>query len=83
MTPTASRHTSTSDTEEAKGESSAQSESKDAPYYCPGCGKRGNYPQKCTGRPDAPHPEIEMVSTDELSGDPEKQTAAPDTTNLG
>jgi hypothetical protein len=53
-------------------------------FYCPGCGKLGDYPQKCTGRGEAPHPPIEMVSTDELKGDdPSKHTAAPATTTLG
>lgn len=67
-------------------------ERNDAPYYCPGCGKRGNYPQKCTGRPESPHPEIEMVDTTELAYDhnpdakPGEQgyhTPAPDTEHLG
>ena len=53
----------------------------EAPFYCPGCGKRVQYQQQCTGKPESPHPPIEVVSTDELSGD--SHTAAPDTTNLG
>lgn len=68
---------------EEKASPEPQGESKDAPFYCPGCGLRYEYRQKCTGRPDAPHPPIEVVSTDELSGDPSKHTAAPNTDNLG
>lgn len=52
--------------------------SDDAPFYCPGCGRRFNYMTACRGMSDtAPHPEIEVVSTDEIGGD--KETAAPDT----
>jgi len=78
------RH-STSDKSDKEEEvtSDAKTEKDDAPYYCPGCGKRVQYPQQCTGRPEAPHPPIEVVSTEELSGDPEKLTAAPSTENLG
>lgn len=49
------------------------------PFYCPGCGRRWNYPTECRGQSDtAPHPPIEVVSTDELdSDDPEDHTAAP------
>lgn len=47
-------------------------------FYCPGCGMLYDYPQKCQGRGEAPHPAIEVVSTDELkSGDESKHTAAP------
>lgn len=50
----------------------------DAPFYCPGCGRRFNYPTACVGQSlAAPHPEIEVVSTDELSGDPANHTPAP------
>lgn len=50
------------------------------PFYCPGCGRRWNYPTECRGASEsAPHAPIEVVSTDELDGDPEKLTAAPDT----
>lgn len=53
-------------------------------HYCPGCGLLYDYPQKCTGREEAGHSPIEVVSTDELkSGDPSKHTAAPDTTLAG
>lgn len=49
-------------------------------HYCPGCGELGTYPQKCTGpKGGHPHPAIEMVSTDELGGDPQDHTAAPAT----
>jgi hypothetical protein len=58
-------------------------ESKDAPFYCPGCGKRAQYQQQCTGKPESPHPPIEVVPTDELAGDPEKYTPAPSSENLG
>lgn len=52
----------------------------DAPFYCPGCGRRWNFPTECNGMsPAAPHAPIEVVSTDELDGDPEKHTAAPAT----
>lgn len=54
--------------------------SQSHPYYCPGCGRRWNYPTECTGQSAAaPHAPIEVVSTDELDGDPENFTAAPDT----
>lgn len=48
-------------------------------HYCPGCGKLSKYPRECTGTPAGPHAPIEMVSTDELGGDPEKHTRAPST----
>lgn len=38
-------------------------------FYCPGCGKLSHYPRECTGRGEAPHPPIEVVSTDEIKGD--------------
>jgi len=63
--------------------SATETTKDDAPYYCPGCGLRYAYPQKCTGRPDSPHQPIEVVSTDELSGDPDSYTAAPSSENLG
>ena len=47
------------------------------PFYCPGCGNRYNYERECIGRPEAPHPPIEVVSTDELNGDPANHTPAP------
>jgi len=85
--PEARRARSTEGDTEAKDEAPAEANDKgrnEAPFYCPGCGKRGNYPQQCTGpSAAAPHPSIEMVSTDELSGDPEKLTPAPSTENLG
>ena len=47
-------------------------------FYCPGCGKLVDYQQQCRGRDEAPHPPIEVVSTDELlAGDPSKHTPAP------
>lgn len=50
-----------------------------APYYCPGCGRAAEYRKACTGSPEQPHKPIEVVSTDELKGDPENHTAAPNT----
>lgn len=52
-------------------------------WYCPGCGLRYTYQQKCTGKPESPHQPIEVVSTAELSGDAANQTPAPSTENLG
>lgn len=52
-----------------------------APFYCPGCGRRWNFLTECEGmNRSAPHPPIEVVSTDELreGADPEKHTPAPD-----
>lgn len=49
------------------------------PYYCPGCGRGFLVPLECTGRPEAGHPPIQTVPTDELDGDPDKHTAAPAT----
>ena len=46
-------------------------------FYCPGCGRQYTYQRECTGRPEAPHQPIEVVSTDELSGDPANLTPAP------
>lgn len=54
------------------------------PFYCPGCGKQVGYMKECTGKPEAPHPPIEVVPTDELaSGDTSQHTPAPSTENLG
>lgn len=53
------------------------------PWYCPGCGRKYDYRRECVGKAEAPHPPIEVVSTDELNGPPEGHTAAPATTNLG
>ena len=45
-------------------------------FYCPGCGLLYDYQQRCSGKPESPHPPIEVVSTDELkAGDPSKHTA--------
>lgn len=53
---------------------------KDASYYCPGCGKTyEDENAECTGTDEAPHKALKVVPTSELSGDPEKQTAAPST----
>jgi hypothetical protein len=46
-------------------------------YYCPGCGTLYDYPRACEGTREGKHPPIEVVSTDEVKGDPEKHTAAP------
>lgn len=53
----------------------------DSSHYCPGCGTLSKYPRLCVG-PDPAHPShaaIEMVSTDELGGDPAKHAKAPST----
>jgi hypothetical protein len=81
--PSSRRSTSDEGDTEVTQDASSESQSKDAPFYCPGCGKRVQYQQQCTGKPESPHPPIEVISTDELSGDPEKHTAAPSTENLG
>jgi hypothetical protein len=50
-------------------------------FYCPLCGTLSKYARLCTG-PDPLHPShkaFEMVSTDELGGDPAKHTKAPST----
>lgn len=53
-------------------------------HYCPGCGRLSHYMRECTGRGEAPHQPIDMVSTEELTGDdPNQHTPAPATTNLG
>ncbi len=71
------------DTERKKttpAETAKSTDSPEAPYYCPGCGRRWNYPTECRGQsPATPHPPIEVVSTDELSGDPGNHTPAPAT----
>lgn len=47
-------------------------------FYCPGCGRLYDRERECTGRGEAPHPAIEVVSTDELKGeDTSKHTKAP------
>lgn len=47
-------------------------------FYCPGCGALYDYRRPCNGTGEAPHPPIEVVSTDELKGDdPSKHTPAP------
>lgn len=47
-------------------------------FYCPGCGRRYSYMTECRGQSaETPHPPIEVVSTGELTGDPEKHTPAP------
>jgi hypothetical protein len=48
-------------------------------FYCPGCGALKKWIQECTGTGAAPHPPIEVVSTDELKGFPTGHTAAPST----
>lgn len=50
-------------------------------HYCPACGTLSKYPRICVG-PDTLHPShkpLEMVTTDELGGDPAKHTRAPST----
>lgn len=47
-------------------------------FYCPGCGRLYDYRRECSGRGEAPHPPLEVVSTDELKqDDTSKHTAAP------
>jgi hypothetical protein len=48
-------------------------------HYCPACGLLYDYPQKCVGIAEAPHAPQEVVTTDELAGDPASHTAAPNT----
>lgn len=61
----------------ATEDTEATEKSDDSPFYCPGCGRRFEYRRPCTGTATAPHPEIEVVSTDELSGPEDKHTPAP------
>jgi hypothetical protein len=61
----------------------AEPQAEHKPYYCPGCGLQYNYQRECTGKAEAPHPAIDVISTDELNGDPEHHTAAPNTDKLG
>lgn len=49
----------------------AQAKADEAPYYCPGCGRRWTYVRECEGRAEAPHPPILVVSTGELDGEPD------------
>lgn len=66
--------------QEAQERSEAQENDRD--FYCPGCGRRGDYHQQCKGRGEAPHQPIEMVSTDELY-DGSDPTPAPNTDKVG
>lgn len=53
----------------------------DSSHYCPACGTLSKYPRQCVG-PDPrfpSHAPVEMVTTDELGGDPAKHTRAPST----
>lgn len=53
-------------------------------HYCPGCGTLSHFIRQCFGRPEAPHPPIDMIPTDELTSDDTSQhTAAPNTDHLG
>lgn len=62
-------------------EDTEDTEVQSHPFYCPGCGRRWNFLTECRGQNTAsPHPPIEVVSTDELTGDPSELTPAPDTT---
>lgn len=56
-------------------------ERRAAPFYCPGCGKPSKVEVPCVGTRAAPHPSIEVVSTDELAedNDPSGHTPAPAT----
>jgi hypothetical protein len=56
-------------------------EDTEPPFYCPGCGRRWKFMTECRGMTiAAPHPPIEVVSTDELreDADPADHTPAPD-----
>lgn len=46
-------------------------------FYCPGCGNLVDYQQRCTGKPESPHPPIEVVSTDELKSGDTSQHSEP------
>lgn len=46
-------------------------------HYCPGCGLLYDYPQRCTGKAEAGHAPIEVVSTDELKSGDTSQHSAP------
>lgn len=76
----AAKTTTTTETTTDTDTKSDEKVGQEFPYYCPGCGRRWNYQTECVGTPTAPHAPIEVISTDELDGDPEKHTAAPDTT---
>jgi hypothetical protein len=66
-------------TDDAAGDE-AEPKEKPKAYYCPGCGTQYDEQGTCEGpNAESPHAPIETVSTKELSGDPEKQTAAPNT----
>lgn len=79
--PSSSSSSSSSRSEESASTSGGVdvSQKEESPFYCPGCGKRVDYQQQCTGRPDSPHPPIEVVSTNELTGPEAGFTAAPNT----
>lgn len=69
--------------EKAEQDARDAPEATDAPFYCPGCGRRWKFMTECRGMNlAAPHPPIEVVSTDELTGDPEHHTPAPDSPNI-
>lgn len=61
----------------AEREKRRLAEIADHSHYCPGCGLLYKYPQRCSGPLTSGHAPIEVVSTDELSGDPNNLTAAP------
>lgn len=63
------------DTQETK-------QAQEHPYYCPACGRKYDYRQRCKGTDEQPHKACEVVSTDELNGDPSKHTPAPPTTGI-
>lgn len=47
-------------------------------FYCPACGALYDRERECSGRGEAPHPPLDVVSTKELQGDDtSKHTAAP------
>lgn len=52
-------------------EPDTESGTQEPGFYCPGCGERYEYRQRCTGKAESPHPPIEVVSTDELANEPD------------
>ena len=65
------------ETGEAGDQERGEQHEERQPFYCPACGRQYGYPRECSGTAQAPHQPTEVVSTDELSGDPEHHTPAP------
>lgn len=54
------------------------------PFYCFGCGLLYDYQRECRGKPESPHPALDVVSTDELKQeDVSQHTHAPNTDTIG